>query len=189
MRFRSRCAQTNSAASMARPDRMISQPGPGVTSMTMPTASNVKPPRILKKRLTCWTDCNDTTHPLLHSAPSAGNQSLRSSFRLGAAALSLQTHSFDAIRANNGAEQPLTSTQSCRIISCGVEEYPHTGRPSPELLLSLSHSSDLWRREVEALRLEILERRCLKPTARDRMAGGFFVSGPTRTWHPPPKAS
>src|SRR5581483_2830133 len=44
-RSRRRRAHTNSAASMANPPIITNHPGPGVTSMTMPTTNKVKPPR------------------------------------------------------------------------------------------------------------------------------------------------
>ena len=42
-RWRSRSAQSNSMERMARPATIASSPGPGVTSMTIPTATSTKP--------------------------------------------------------------------------------------------------------------------------------------------------
>ena len=55
-RSRRRRAQTYSAARIPRPRRMVSKPGPGRASMIMPSASRVKPKRIVRKRLACWSD-------------------------------------------------------------------------------------------------------------------------------------
>jgi len=47
-------AQTNSAARTPSAIKMVMMPGPGVTTMTTPIASNVKPNTIRRYRLACW---------------------------------------------------------------------------------------------------------------------------------------
>lgn len=54
-RSRRRRAQRYSAARMPSARAMVMSPGPGKTSIAMPKMSKVKPKRMVRKRLACWS--------------------------------------------------------------------------------------------------------------------------------------